>query len=197
MKVVKYIAFVLLGVAVVIFVGGIILAFARLTNGFKEDIKTFYIEYGDELITAKESKVSINRDSENRFNVKYALGFAVNDNADKTYTVEIIPNQTYKDLIYTVDGEEYQFGNIKDFSDVFEYKRAEEYFILRTSETVNLISVLSAKYPGRIVEVSDDFAKVNNYYYTLRVSSHSKKTVYNINFNFNAEINIDKDGVVF
>lgn len=197
MKVVKNIVIALAWVAVIALIVGLILFLSKFTNGFQESFKTFYVSYGDTDITSKKSKISINRNSEHRFDVKYVFGSTVHDGADKSYKVEVVPNSEYEDLIFTVNGVDYFFGKIENLSDVFEIECNDTYFILRTSKTVNLISVLQAKYPDETVEVNENFAKANNYYYTLRVSSYNGKTVYDIDFNFNVEINIDKDGVVF
>lgn len=197
MKVAKDISFALIWVAVIALIVGLIVFFSKLTNGFQEDFKTFYLTYENTDITANDSKLSIKPHSENRFDVKYVLGFSPNENADKTYTVEIIPNSEYEDLTYTVDGETYLFGDIEDFSDVFNLEQAEDYFVLSVSDSLNLLSVLSAKYPDQTVEIPDKFATANNYYYILRVSTYNGKTVYNIKFNFDLKIDIDKDGVEF
>lgn len=197
MKGVKTLGRVLVWVFVFLVIAGIIGFFSTFTNGFQEGFKTFYLSYNESVFTAKESKVSFNPDSVNRFDVKYVLGFAVSENADKTYTVEIIPNSDYDELVYSVDGEEFLFGKIEDFTDVFLLDRTEEYFTVTVPENVNLISVLSAKHPNQTVKVPEKYAKVNNSYYTLRVSTYSGNISYDINFNFNAELNIDKDGLIF
>lgn len=197
MKTIKSICLALIWVAIVALIVGVIVYLSKMTNGFQEDFKTFYLQYEGKAITAQESKISIKPDSDNQFDIKYAMGFSVSDTSDNTYTVEVIPNDDYDDLVYTVDGEEYSFGDIEDFSDIFKVERSDKYFIVKTPKDATLLSVLSAKYPEQTVEVSDELAKANNYYYTLRVSSYSGNTVFNINFNFALTINLDKDGIVF
>lgn len=197
MRTIKSICLALIWVAIVALIVGVIIYLSKMTNGFQEDFKTFYLQYEGKAITAQESKISIKPDSDNRFDIKYAVGFSVSDTSDNTYTVEVIPNDEYDDLVYTVDGEEYSFGDIEDFSGIFKVERSDKYFIVKTPKDATLLSVLSAKYPEQTVEVSDELAKANNYYYTLRVSSYSGNTVFNINFNFALAINLDKDGIVF
>lgn len=197
MKTIKSVCLALIWVAIVALIVGVIVYLSKMTNGFQEDFKTFYLEYEGKAITAKESKLSLKPDKENRFDIKYAMGFSVNDNADNTYSVEIIPSSAYDDLVYTVDGEEYSFGDIEGFTDIFKIERDEKYFTVKAPEDATLISLLSAKYPEQTVEVSSELAKENNYYYTLRVSTYSGSTVYNINFNFDLRISLDKDGIVF
>lgn len=197
MKTIKSVCLALIWVAIVALIVGVMVYLSKMTNGFQEDFKTFYLEYEGKAITAKESKLSLKPDKENRFDIKYAMGFSVNDNADNTYSVEIIPSSAYDDLVYTVDGEEYSFGDIEGFTDIFKIERDEKYFTVKAPEDATLISLLSAKYPEQTVEVSSELAKENNYYYTLRVSTYSGSTVYNINFNFDLRISLDKDGIVF
>ena len=197
MKTIKSICLALIWVAIVALIVGVIVYLSKMTNGFQEDFKTFYLQYEGKTITAQESKISIKPNSDNQFDIKYAMGFSVSDTSDNTYTVEVIPNDDYDDLVYTVDGEENSFGDIEDFSDIFKVERSDKYFIVKTPKDATLLSVLSAKYPEQTVEVSDELAKANNYYYTLRVSSYSGNTVFNINFNFALTINLDKDGIVF
>ena len=197
MKTIKTICIALILVAIVALIVGVIVYFSKMTNGFQEDFKTFYLEYEGKEITAKESKLSLNPDSENRFDIKYFVGFEPNENADNTYSVEIIPNGAYGDLVYTVDGKKYCYGDMENFAGIFKVERNEKYFTVTAPKEVTLMALLSAKYPEQAVELSGDFAEENNYYYTLRVSTYSGSTVYNINFNFNLRISLDKDGIVF
>ena len=196
MKVVNKFFYVFLWVFIVLAIVAIIGFFSIFTNGFREDLKTFYLIYRGNLILSEESKVSLIYNKENRFEIKYQLGFGVNKTSDKTYTVEIIPNGVYSELTYTVDGEEHVFGDIEDFTDIFVLEKTEEFFtVFPKAKTLN--TVLSLKYPGHKVEVSDEYAEVNNFYYTLKVTPYKSDIVYNINFNFEHEINLDNGSILF
>lgn len=45
----------------------------KYTNGFNEDLKTFYIEYNGKQILTTENKLTLKKEAVHRFAVKYTF----------------------------------------------------------------------------------------------------------------------------
>ena len=64
----------IIGYVLVLFLIITALGFAyKYTNGFNEDLKTFYIEYGGKQILTTESKMVLKTDAVHRFGVNILL----------------------------------------------------------------------------------------------------------------------------
>ncbi len=156
----------------------------KYTNGFNEDLKTFYVEYGGKQILTTESKMTLKSGSVHRFNVKYT--FDKDDAEPKDYKVKIVPNVT-RDFDFMVDGEKHIFSKVGDLTAVFAPVKSQMYFELSLPETLSLREVLKKAYNGTGASVPDDAEKNNPYPYTLVISSYNDKVTYNIDFTFSAE----------
>ena len=66
----------------------------KYTNGFNEDLKTFYVEHNGKQILTTESKLTFKKEVVQRFDVKYT--FDKDDAEPKGYKVKIC-------LLYTSD----------------------------------------------------------------------------------------------
>lgn len=151
----------------------------KFTNGFNEDFKTFYIEYGGRQILTTENKMTLKKGEKHRFGVKYT--FDKDDAEPKDYKVKIVPNMT-RDFDFTVNGEKYLFSKVGDLTAAFEIEKGETYFELNLPDTLTFGEVLKKAYNGKTVSLSSDAVKNNPYPFRLQISSYNEKVTYNIDF---------------
>ena len=153
----------------------------KFTNGFNEDFKTFYVEYGSRQILTTENKMTLNTGDIHRFNVKYT--FDKEDAEPKDYKVKIVSNMT-RDFDYTVDGERYLFSKLGNLTDVFDIKKSDTYFELHLPDGLTFSKVLMAAQGGKSINVPTDALTSNPYPFRLQISSYNEKVTYNIDFTF-------------
>lgn len=153
----------------------------KFTNGFNEDFKTFYIEYGGRQILTTENKMTLKKGEKHRFGVKYT--FDKDDAEPKDYKVKIVPNMT-RDFDFTVNGEKYLFSKVGDLTAAFEIEKSETFFELNLPDTLTFGEVLKKAYNGKTVSLSSDAVRNNPYPFRLQISSYNEKVTYNIDFAF-------------
>ena len=103
-------------ILVLLLLAGIVAVIYRFTNGFNEDFKTFYVEYGGKQILTTESEMHLTSGNTHRFEVKYTFDTPQSD--VKEYSVEIVPN-AQRDFDFTVDGERYLYSKQGDMTAAF------------------------------------------------------------------------------
>lgn len=153
----------------------------KYTNGFNEDFKTFYIEYGGVQILTTENKMTFDKEIVHRFDVKYT--FDKEDAEPKGYKVKIVSNMT-RDFDYTVDGERYLFSKVGDLTVAFEPIMHDTFFELYLPESLSFSEILKKANNGNSVSVPSDAFNNNPYPFRLQVSSYNDKVTYNIDFTF-------------
>ena len=153
----------------------------KFTNGFNEDLKTFYIEYNGKQILTTENKMTFEKGAVHRFDVKYT--FDMDDAEPKGYKVKIVTNMT-KDFDYTVDGERYLFSKVGDITAAFEPILHDTFFELYLPESLSFSEILKKANNGNSVSVPSDAFTNNPYPFRLQVSSYNDKITYNIDFTF-------------
>lgn len=164
---------ILLVVAIITFV-------FKFTNGFNEDLKTFYIEHNGKQIVSTDSKMVFDVESEHRFDCKY---FSNPDN--NSFNLKVVPNITKEtDFNYTVDGKSHKWSEVEDLTSCFDLDKQANYFIISFPADFSMQSVLNSLYPESKVIISDTLS-LYQYYYTLHVSSYNEKINYYIDFNVN------------
>lgn len=156
----------------------------KYTNGFNEELKTFYVEYDGKQILTTESKLTLKKDAVHRFNVKYT--FDKDDAEPKGYKVKIVPNMS-RDFDFTVDGEKHIFSKVGELTAVFGAVKNETYFELYITESLSFKEVLRKAYNGSTVSVPSDAEANNPYPFKLQISSYNGSITYNIDFTFNAD----------
>ncbi len=153
----------------------------KYTNGFNEDLKTFYIEYNGKQILTTENKLTLKKEAVHRFDVKYT--FDKEDAEPKEYKVKIVKNVT-SDFDFTVDGEKYLFSKVGDLTAAFEPIMHDTYFELYLPESLSFGEILKRVYDGKNVSVPTDAWANNPYPFKLQISSYNEKITYNIDFMF-------------
>lgn len=155
----------------------------KYTNGFNEDLKTFYIECDGNQILTTENKMDFKKDSVHRFYVKYT--FDKDDAEPKGYKVKIVSNMT-RDFDYSVDGEKYLFSKIGELTSAFEPIMHDTFFELYFPESLSFSEVLKKAHNGYSVSVPNDALTNNPYPFRLQISSYNGKVTYNIDFNIDS-----------
>lgn len=191
-KVVKSISFILVLLAMVIFIG----FFATFTNGFTSDFKSFYVENDGEQLLNNVDNVAILKDTEMRFDCKYTFGF-LNKKQPKGYNVKVVPNVSQNnDFDFSVDGQLYAFGAEPDLMCAFDIVFYDNYFTLKLTKTMQ--EVLQTVHSGKTVVAPNNYLKVD--YFTLVISSYDGKSVVNIGMHYFIDIDnigLDKGGIIF
>jgi len=125
----------------------------KYTNGFNEDLKTFYVEHNGKQILTTESKLTFKKEVVQRFDVKYT--FDKDDAEPKGYKVKIVSNMT-RDFDYTVDGEKYLFSKVGDLTSAFEPIMYDASFELYFPKTLNFGGILLKAHNGKKISIPGD-----------------------------------------
>ena len=174
----KVVAYLLI---ILVFLGTIGFVFS-FTNGFNEEFKTFYIEYGGESILSSEKSLILERGKVHRFDTKYI--FNVNDEEKYGYKMSIVSNENREQSFdFKVDGDTYAYYLVGDLTSAFKVVKSEDYFTIELPEKITLKEVLDKKYPGSKVVIPDTALSVK-YPFTLKISSYNDEVTYNIHFAF-------------
>ena len=184
-------------ILVLLLLAGLVAIIYRFTNGFNEDFKTFYVEYGGEQILTTESEMHLVSGNTHRFEVKYT--FDTENTEPKGYNVKVVPN-AQRDFDFTVDGERYLYSKQGDMTAAFGLKKSDTYFELVIPEDFSLEYALQSCYPGKEVVVLEEAADANAYPYMLVVSSYNDSVVYHIALSVGAEVTgvtLDPDHIIF
>ena len=184
-------------ILVLLLLAGLVAIIYKFTNGFNEDFKTFYVEYGGEQILTTESEMHLTSGNTHRFEVKYTFD---TENAEpKDYNVKIVPN-AQRDFDFTVDGERYLYSKQGDMTAAFGLKKSDTYFELVIPEYFSLEYALQSCYPGKEVVVPEEAAGANACPYMLVISSYNDSVVYHIALSVGAEVTgveLDPDHIIF
>ena len=193
----KIVAKVIGVILVLLLLAGLVAIIYKFTNGFNEDFKTFYVEYGGEQILTTESEIHLVSGNTHRFEVKYTFD---TENAEpKGYNVKVVPN-AQRDFDFTVDGERYLYSKQGDMTAAFGLKKSDTYFELSLPEDFSLEYALQSCYPGKEVIVPEEATDANAYPYMLVISSYNDSVVYHIALSVGAEVTgvtLDPDHIIF
>lgn len=184
-------------ILVLLVVTGLVAIIYKFTNGFNEEFKTFYVDYGGEQILSADSNLALAKNETHRFDVKYTFDTPQSD--VKGYSVEIMPNAE-RDFDFTVDGERYLYSKQDDMSAAFGLKKSDTYFELTIPQDFSLEYALQSCYPGKEVIVPEEAVSANAYPYMLVVSSYNGNIVYHIALSVGTEVTgvtLDPSQIIF
>ena len=184
-------------ILVLLVVTGLVAIIYKFTNGFNEEFKTFYVDYGGEQILSADSNLALPKNETHRFDVKYTFDTPQSD--VKGYSVEIKPNAE-RDFDFTVDGERYLYSKQDDMSAAFGLKKSDTYFELTIPQDFSLEYALQSCYPGKEVIVPEEAISANAYPYMLVVSSYNGNIVYHIALSVGTEVTgvtLDPSQIIF
>lgn len=186
---------VALAILLAILVAGVVFLY-RYTNGFNEDLKTFYLEYQGEKILTESKEMKFSCGKEQKFDVRYTFDL---EQGKRDYSVKIVPNED--------ESFQYSVGDIhmswrvtdktEDLSAFFDLKKESTAFILTAPKGFTLKSLLEKVYPGETVTVDGDAIK-DKPLYRLVVSSYNREITYFINFSVVPfQVTLDREYIVF
>lgn len=172
---------IFLALVLVVSLGAVIF---KITNGFTEEIKTFYIEYEDEKITSSNSEMILYRNRNHTFKVKSIIGGEELEKED--YQIKIIPNTSNSeaDFDFMVGEDYYSFLDEPDLTKGFDIIQEEHSFTIKVSENASMQSVLEKVYAGKPVVILDEGISSLSNPFTLVISNSKGKGEYYINFSF-------------
>ena len=180
----------ILVIAVIVLSGSFLYKF---TNGFNEELKTFYVTVdGCEVFSYAKGYMA---DRESGLTVKVKYTFGVPSTTDRRYSVTITANYDKENNFdFTVDGRPYTFGAGEDYTAGFDIISGKDYFILKPKGYIN--DILQAVYPNKTI--SDCANKEFDDMFTLTVYSYNGESSVTVLFTIKhtiTGISLDKEEV--
>lgn len=183
------VVYVLVVLAIVAVVGLVY----RLTNGFKTDVKTFYVTVDKTIITDASSGYVV---TENK-PLKGVVRNLSTDSENKGYTLKVVPNKLDgKDFAFTVDGETHTFQAEENLTSGFEITADGDKFSL-VSKGACVTDILKQIYGDSVSDCND---KTYKDMFTLLVTSKDGKNEIKLNFSVSGKVTgvtLDKEVVLF
>lgn len=146
------------------------------TNGGTEKFKTFTVEVDGELVVAEKSERCF-QSGEHTVNVSYLFDTVAGEDYDYTVAIKSKPGIA---LDYTVNGETYPFGDLKELNAAFGLNKKADGFTFTVP--AGLKAVLAAIYPGKTVTAPAGSELADKYLYELTIASYNGQVVYTIDF---------------
>ena len=162
--------------------------FAYLSHGFRNDIKSFYVLYGNRLITEDQSGLVL--ETTNRFDVHYLVS------RNKSYDVKIIPNSDC-DFSFTANGEIKKLSLVSDYSKCFDLTLSEKYFVLNVPKDITILQILQKEYSGQTVVLPDNIIYDKEYFQIEITSSDDTIIISFIMYIGVSGVNLDKRNIEF
>ena len=180
----------LLVIAVIVLGGSFLYKF---TNGFNEELKTFYVTINDKEVMSSANGYTVSPKSGLTVKVKYTFGAP--ENTDKHYSLKITSNYDRENNFdFIVDGRTYSFGAGEDYTAGFDITYGKDYFILKPKGYIN--DILQAVYPNKTI--SDCANKEFDDMFTLTVYSYNGESSVTVLFTIKhtiTGISLDKEEV--
>lgn len=137
------VVYVLVVLAIVAVVGLVY----RLTNGFKNDVKTFYVTVDKTIITDSSGGYVV---TENK-PLKAVVRNLSTDSENKGYTLKVVPNKLEgKDFAFTVDGKTHAFQAEGNLTSGFEITANGDKFSI-VSKGSSVTEVLKQIYGDTVI----------------------------------------------
>lgn len=192
-RVIKTISYIVLLLAVVAVVG----VFAKFTDGFTGDFKTFYVSVEGNDVLTSAGGYTVTEETPLEVNVKYVFG-ALTKDEPKGYTVKIAPNKTdeSKNFPFTAGGEVCTYYGTEDLTSGFIIEKGETSFtVLPKGGTMT--EVLSAVY-NRPVSDCENFGYGDMF--TAIITSFNGEASVKLHFSLAGKVTkiiLDKEAIEF
>lgn len=183
------IVYVIVVLAVIAVVG---LVF-QLTNGFKTDVKTFYVTVDKTIITDASGGYVVTESKP----LKGTVRNLSTNSESKGYTLKVVPNKVDgKDFAFTVDGKTHTFQAEENLTAGFEITADGDKFSL-VSKGGCVTEILKKIYGDTVSDCND-----NSYrdMFTLLVTSKDGKNEIKLNFSVSGKVTgvtLDKEVIIF
>lgn len=183
------IVYVLVVLAVIAVVG---LVF-QLTNGFKTDVKTFYVTVDKTIITDSFGGYVVTESKP----LKGTVRNLSTNSESKGYTLKVVPNKIDgKDFAFTVDGKTHTFQAEENLTAGFEITAdGDKFSIVPKGGCVT--GILKQIYGDTVSDSNDNSYKDM---FTLLVTSKDGKNEIKLNFSVSGKVTgvtLDKEVVLF
>ena len=183
------VVYVLVVLAIVAVVGLVY----RLTNGFKTDVKTFYVTVDKTIITDSSGGYVVTESKP----LKGTVRNLSTNSESKGYTLGVVPNKVDgKDFAFMVDGEMHTFQAEENLTAGFEITADGDKFSIVPKG--NSVSEVLKQIYGDSVSDCDD--KTYKDMFTLLVTSKDGKSEIRLNFSVSGKVTgvtLDKEVVLF
>ena len=183
------VVYVLVVLAIVAVVGLIY----RLTNGFKTDVKTFYVTVDKTIITDSSGGYVVTESKP----LKGTVRNLSTNSESKGYTLKVVPNKVDgKDFAFIVDGKTHTYQAEENLTAGFEITADGDKFSIVPKG--NSVSEVLKQIYGDSVSDCDD--KTYKDMFTLLVTSKDGKSKIRLNFSVSGKVTgvtLDKELVLF
>ena len=183
------IVYVLVVLAVIAVVGLIF----QLTNGFKTDVKTFYVTVDKTIITDSFGGYVVTESKP----LKGTVRNLSTNSESKGYTLKVIPNKVDgKDFVFAVDGKTHTFQAEENLTSGFEITADGDKFSI-VSKGSCVTDILKQIYGDTVSDCNDNSYKDM---FTLLVTSKDGKNEIKLNFSVSGKVtgvSLDKEVVLF
>ena len=183
------VVYVLVVLAIVAVVGLVY----RLTNGFKTDVKTFYVTVDKTIITDSSGGYVVTESKP----LKGTVRNLSTNSESKGYTLKVVPNKVDgKDFAFIVDGKTHTYQAEENLTAGFEITADGDKFSIVPKG--NSVSEVLKQIYGDSVSDCDD--KTYKDMFTLLVTSKDGKSEIRLNFSVSGKVTgvtLDKEVVLF
>lgn len=150
-----------------VLVAGIVFLY-RYTNGFNEDLKTFYIARGGEKILTEKSHAEYAAGEKVRYDVGYT--FDRPGSEPREYSVKIVPNPE-ADFDFEANGLSFAWRLVAGLEEYFSLQQEADGFTFTVPEDYHsMADVLQSVYGGQEITLADDLPDTP---FLLQVSSYN------------------------
>ena len=192
-RVIKTISYIVLLLAVVAVVG----VFAKFTDGFTGDFKTFYVSVEGNDVLTSAGGYTVTEETPLEVSVKYVFG-ALSKDEPKGYTVKIAPNRTdeSKNFPFTAGGETFNYYDTSDLTSGFVIEKGETSFRV-TPKGGTVTEILSAVY-NQSVSDCENFGYSDMF--TVIITSYNGEASVKLHFSLAGKVTkiiLDKEAIEF
>ncbi len=160
---------------------GALIAFLYIyTNGFNEDLKTFYLEYRDEKILTARSSRSFRTGEDHTFGIRYTFDLS---GEEKGYSVKIYSRDLGENVFdYKINGKTKRYVGGTDLTAGFDIALGGNSFTLSLPKAMTLSDVLTKANPGVTIECPSPSALKDNILFTMVVENYNGTKELEIDF---------------
>lgn len=166
-------------ICLVLFVGvlicGVLLFSSKVSSdsGSVSVANGLFVTYDNTQYSGIVKNFNMNNGEAYRFEVKQYTGMLQGDSL-QDYTVSVLVNNAVQNRFYfTVDGSIKQFIALGDVSSAFDIVINDKYFTI-TAPSGGVPAVLAALYPGKTVDILDNYIFLQSDYFKLKITSGSE-----------------------
>lgn len=147
----------------------------KFTSGGKEELKSYYLVYGDKEIIGGKGTLMLEKGSEAEFGIKRTL--PIGD--PLVFSVTVSPNEE-EDFAYLADGETKRWAET-NLGKVFGIEKKQSGFVLKVPEDISLKAILETANGDKEILLPDETKdKESRYIYTMAVTAEGESTTYEI-----------------